>query len=193
MTIHEPMTLATDYLLALACGGFSILLFRMKSAATGWWSIAFAAVAVAALAGGTYHGFPSFYPGTLWKTTLVAAGAASCAMVVATGMATRLAARFFFWFSILKFAAYLGWIAFNDQFLAVLIDSGSALLIVAALHAVRGDAAWRWMISAVAVSVAAAGVQAMHLAPHPGFNHNDLYHVMQIAAMWLFYRGARLI
>jgi hypothetical protein len=49
------------------------------------------------------------------------------------------------------------------------------------------------MISAVAVSVAAAGVQAMHLAPHPGFNHNDLYHVMQIAAMWLFYRGARLI
>jgi hypothetical protein len=193
MTIHEPMTLATDYLLALACGGFSILLFRMKSAATGWWSIAFAAVAVAALAGGTYHGFPSFYPGTLWKTTLVAAGAASCAMVVATGVATRLAARFFFWFSILKFAAYLGWIAFNDQFLAVLIDSGSALLIVAALHAVRGDAAWRWMISAVAVSVAAAGVQAMHLAPHPGFNHNDLYHVMQIAAMWLFYRGARLI
>ena len=49
MTIHEPMTLATDYLLALACGGFSVLLFRMKSAATGWWSIAFAAVALAAL------------------------------------------------------------------------------------------------------------------------------------------------
>ena len=193
MTIHEPMTLATDYLLALACGYFSILLFRKTSAATGWWCIAFAAVAVAALAGGTYHGFPSFYPGALWKTTLVAAGAASCAMVIATGIATRVAPQFFFWLSVLKFAAYLGWIAFNDRFLAVVIDSGSALLIVAILHAIRGDAAWRWMISGVAVSVAAAGVQAMHLAPHPHFNHNDLYHVIQIAAMWLFYRGARLI
>jgi hypothetical protein len=193
MTIHEPMTLATDYLLALACGCFSILLFRMKSAATGWWSIAFAAVALAALVGGTYHGLPSFYPGALWKTTLVTAGAASCAMVVAAGIATRLAAKFFFWFAVVKFAAYLAWIASHDDFLSVVIDSASALLIVAALHAVRGDAAWRWMISGVAVSVAAAGVQAMHLAPHPHFNHNDLYHVMQIAAMWLFYRGARLV
>jgi hypothetical protein len=48
------------------------------------------------------------------------------------------------------------------------------------------------MIAAVAASVAAAGVQAMKLAPHPQFNHNDLYHVIQIAAMWLFYRGVRL-
>jgi hypothetical protein len=193
MTLHEPMTLATDYLLALACAGFSVLLFRMKSAATGWWSIACAAVAVAALVGGTYHGFPQFYPALLWKTTLVAAGAASCAMVIATGIATGIAPKAVFWLAVLKFAAYLAWIAQHDDFLAVVIDSGSALLVVAALHAIRGDAAWRWMISAVAVSVAAAAVQAMKLAPHPHFNHNDLYHVIQIAAMFLFYRGARLL
>jgi hypothetical protein len=192
MTIHEPMTLATDYLLALACGCFSLLLFRMRSAATGWWCLAFAAVAIAALVGGTYHGFPGLHPTLLWKITLVAAGAASCAMVVATGVATRIAPKFFFWFSVLKLAVYLGWIASHDAFLAVVIDSGSALLIVATLHAIRGGAPWRWMISGVAVAVAAGGVQAMHLAPHPHFNHNDLYHVMQIAAMWLFYRGARL-
>ena len=68
--MHEPMTLFTDYLLALACGCFSMLLLGMRSAATGWWSLAFAAVAAAALVGGTYHGFPSFYPTLLWKTTL---------------------------------------------------------------------------------------------------------------------------
>ena len=191
--IHEPMTLATDYLLALACGCFSLLLFRMKSAATGWWCVAFAVVAVAALVGGTSHGFPGLYPTLLWKTTLVAAGAASCAMVIATGIATRVAPKFFFWLAVLKFATYLAWIASHDDFLAVVIDSGSALLIVATLHAIRGGPPWRWMISGVALSVAAGGVQAMHLAPHPQFNHNDLYHVMQIAAMWLFYRGARLL
>ena len=193
MTLHEPMTVATDYLLALACGGFSMLLFRMKSAATGWWSLAFAGVALAALVGGTYHGFPAFYPDALWKTTLVAAGAASCAMVTATGIATRVAPKFFFWLAVLKFAAYLAWIASHDDFLAVVIDSGSALVIVATLHAIRGGPPWRWMIGGVAVAVVAAGVQAMKLAPHPQFNHNDLYHVIQIAAMWLFYRGARLL
>jgi uncharacterized protein DUF6962 len=193
VTIQEPMTLATDYLLAAACGCFSMLLFRMKSAATGWWCIAFAAVAAAALAGGTHHGFPSFHPHALWKTTLVAAGAASCAMVIAAAVATRVGPQLFFWLAVLKLAAYLGWIASHDDFLAVVIDSGSALLVVATLHAIRGDAAWRWMIGGVAVAVAAAGVQAMRLAPHPHFNHNDLYHVIQIAAMWLFYRGARQI
>jgi hypothetical protein len=193
MTIHEPMTLATDYLLAAACGGFSLLLLRMTSAATGWWALALAATAAAALFGGTHHGFPALLPGLLWKATLVAAGAASCAMLVATGIATRIAPQFFFWLALLKFAAYLAWIASHDDFLAVVIDSGGALAMVAALHAIRGGPPWRWMIGGVAVAVVAAGVQAMKLAPHAQFNHNDVYHVIQIAAMWLLYRGARLL
>jgi hypothetical protein len=32
---------------------------------------------------------------------------------------------------------------------------------------------------------------ASGIALHPHFNHNDLYHVVQIAAMLLFYRGIR--
>ena len=187
------MTLATDYLLALACGVFSALLFRLASSASAWWSVAFAAAAAAALLGGTYHGFPQLHPVLLWKATLVAAGIASCAMLIATAVATRIAPKLFFWLALLKLAAYLAWIASDDRFLAVVIDSGAALLLVALLHAIGGDAAWRWMIGGVAVAVAGAGVQAMKLAPHPHFNHNDLYHVIQIAAMWLLYRGARLV
>jgi hypothetical protein len=41
------------------------------------------------------------------------------------------------------------------------------------------------------VSLAAAAAQASGLDLHPSFNHNDLYHVVQIAAMALFYCGAR--
>jgi hypothetical protein len=43
----------------------------------------------------------------------------------------------------------------------------------------------------VAVSVLAGLAQASGLALHERFNHNDLYHVLQIAAMFLFYRGVR--
>ena len=46
-----------------------------------------------------------------------------------------------------------------------------------------------WMLGGVGVSVLAAGVQASGFALHRHFNHNDLYHVIQIAAMALFYIG----
>ena len=81
----------------------------------------------------------------------------------------------------------------HDEFIWVVIDSGSALLFVAVLHTIKRDAAWRWMVGGVALSVVAVGVQVAQLAPHPQFNHNDLYHVIQIAALWLLYRGARLL
>jgi hypothetical protein len=32
-------------------------------------------------------------------------------------------------------------------------------------------------------------VQARRLAPHRLFNHNDLYHVIQMVALYAFYRG----
>jgi hypothetical protein len=189
VTIAEPATLVTDYLLGAVSACLGVLLWSNVR----WWAVAFLAVAASAFIGGTYHGFPAFYPGPLWKATLVAAGVASYAMVVATARATRIYPRTIEVLAIVKFWIYCVWIFFNEAFIVVVIDSGIALLLVALLHAIRGGPPWRWMISAVAVSVAAAGVQAMKLAPHPHFNHNDLYHVIQIAAMVLFYRGALVI
>jgi len=55
----------------------------------------------------------------------------------------------------------------------------------------RRDRASRWILAGVGVSVLAAGVQASGFALHRNFNHNDLYHVIQIAAMILLYAGAR--
>jgi hypothetical protein len=157
------------------------------------WAGAFLCLALAALVGGTYHGFPQLYPRLLWGATEVFAGLASFLMVVAAARATGYFPRTIFCLAAVKLVLYLGWILEHDEFIGVVIDSGSALLIVAALHAIRRDPAWRWMLGGVAVSVVAAGVQALELAPHPHFNHNDLYHVIQIAAMWLFYRGAKLL
>ena len=155
--------------------------------------MAFLALAAAALVGGTYHGFPQFFPGLLWAATEVCAGLASFLMVVATARATGYFPRTIFCLAAVKLLVYLEWILDHDEFIAVVIDSGIALLVVALLHAVRRDPAWRWMVGGVAVSVVGAGVQVLGLAPHPHFNHNDLYHVIQIAAMWLFYRGAKLL
>jgi hypothetical protein len=45
----------------------------------------------------------------------------------------------------------------------------------------------------VAVSVVAGVIQYAHLAPHEHFNHNDSFHVVQMVAIYLLYRGGLLL
>jgi hypothetical protein len=49
------------------------------------------------------------------------------------------------------------------------------------------------VLGAIAVSALAALVQYHRVALHQHFNHNDLYHVIQIAGVALFYRGGKLL
>ena len=97
----------------------------------------------------------------------------------------------------LKFAAYFVWMAFHDPFLYVIVEYAPNMAAVAVLHAfawrVGGDSAAPWMIGGVAVSFAAAGIQQSGWVFHEYFNYNDLYHLVQMAALYLFYRGARLL
>jgi hypothetical protein len=51
----------------------------------------------------------------------------------------------------------------------------------------------RWLKRAVAVSVAGLAVLVLKLAPHRHFNHNDLYHLIQMAGLYCLYRGAELL
>jgi uncharacterized membrane protein len=50
-----------------------------------------------------------------------------------------------------------------------------------------------WLIVGVLLSLVAGIVQARRLALHRQFNHNDLYHVIQMGALYAFYRGGALL
>ena len=67
-----------------------------------------------------------------------------------------------------------------------------SLLLVGVWIRVRPRSA-PWVWGSIAVSVLAALVQHFGVSPHPRFNHNDLYHVIQIIALWLLYRGGLLM
>ncbi len=43
----------------------------------------------------------------------------------------------------------------------------------------------------VAVSLAGALVQSSGIDLHPHFNHNDLFHVIEIGGLYCFYRAGR--
>ena len=82
------------------------------------------------------------------------------------------------------------------------IALGSALLIAAgirsAIHPETLDRnarsiGHRWLKRAVAISLLGLAVLVLKLSPDPRFNHNDLYHVIQMGGLYCLYRGAILL
>jgi hypothetical protein len=151
MKITEPMTMATDYLLAAFCLVFAVLTLRTRSLHPAMliWVEMFVVAAVAAILGGTHHGFKTNMNAGLakglWEFTLITIGA-SAAFMIAAATASG-------------------------------IRSG-------------GDhAGWIWC--GLIVSAAGFAVQKSGWDIHPNFNHNDLYHIIQIAGFWCLYEGAR--
>jgi len=54
----------------------------------------------------------------------------------------------------------------------------------------REDGSVKWIASGVAVTLIGVVVQQTGFRRHLDFNHNDIYHIIQIAAFYLFFRGA---
>jgi len=198
--IAEPATMLTDYALAGVTAWLSGSLARAREGqrSRALWALAFAALALAATLGGTWHGFaPSFAPIAvllLWKATVLCVGIASFGMLAGSAISVTAgnARKTLVAIAAAKLAVYSGWMVGHSEYIYVIADTGAALVLVAALHLFSArDRASRWILAGVGVSVLAAGVQASGFALHRNFNHNDLYHVIQIAAMILLYAGAR--
>jgi hypothetical protein len=167
------------------------------------WGLAFGALAVSALLGGLHHGFAAVMTqATLavsWKVTVFAIGVFSFGMMAGSVLdTTRGAVRA----GLLAIAgaqlvAYAAWMLTRDAYGFVVLDTAIAMATLLLLHGwsavSRRDEASCWALAGIAVSALAAAVQYYHVALHEHFNHNDLYHVIQIAAMALFFRGGKLL
>jgi hypothetical protein len=51
----------------------------------------------------------------------------------------------------------------------------------------------KWLITGLAISILGLILLAYRVGLHTDFNHNDLYHCIQIVGLYFFYRGARLL
>ncbi len=202
MTLAEPMTVATDILLASGCAWFSHALFQRtgSAGAARLWGFAFAAMGVAAAIGGLFHGFRPTLDGmvlaVLWKITVYAIGLGGFLMLAASIVAV-LRPPWRQWLlavAVLKLAIYAAWMLTHSEFRYVIYDYVPSLLGVLIVHILawfnRAPGAG-WTIAGALGSFAAAAVQLSGAGLGEYFNHNDLYHVVQLAAFGGFYRGAR--
>ena len=198
------MTVLTDLLLGYCNARWGIDLLRQGRAQRQYsqvlWGIGFIAAAIAAVLGGLSHAVGDQAPATrqkLWKGTTLATGFTSASMFASTAIASssqplkgRLLAG-----TAVKLLTYCGWTASHSRFVYVIIDYGTAMAGVVALHGPaalrRRAASSRYILGGVFISLVAALIQMRKIAPHRHFNHNDLYHIIQIGACYLFYRGGR--
>jgi hypothetical protein len=204
--ITEPATMATDFLIAIICIIFAAGLERAganRASAQGLWALSFAFTAIAAMIGGVVHGFASHLgvvtKDRLWKATQYTLGLTSLAILAAAVVAFVEGAteRWLVAVAVAKFVAYAAVLRRRNDYAVVVLDYGASMIGLAALALASwvrsGAPAAPWLVAGVVVSAIAAAVQLTKVAPHVRFNHNDLYHVIQIAALYMFYRGGLLL
>ena len=79
---------------------------------------------------------------------------------------------------------------------AVFVMGLSSGCMVGGIHAAylrREDGTVKWIASGVLVTLIGLTVQQTGFRRHSEFNHNDIYHLIQIAAFYLLFRGARTL
>ena len=197
MPLAEPTTTLTDFLLAGAAWWWGARLLCSGGAAR-LMGVAFAATGVGAALGGCLHGFgPGWTEGAralVWLATYAAIGLANLFLLAA---AVRAFAPRLFQLPLLGLAgfrcgAYLILLASHRDFRYVVYDLVGtlvALVVLASLGRSARSAATRWTFVAVGITLAGALVQRSGLRFHEHFNHNDLFHLIQIGGLYAFYRA----
>ena len=208
MTLTEPAVTLTDYALAIECAVFVLLLMRSDASDRTlrfWFVVFFASAAAASLLGGTVHGF---FPDTasharqlFWEATLLAILVTSFAgwnigaiLLFAPRGATIVRRVAIVLLAVLSFVVLF----VKPEFLIAIISyvPATLFLLIALIAAYRSRRLLplRWGIVGLGLTFVAAAVQRLHLSIHPYyFNHNALYHVIQGAALWMIFLGARCI
>jgi len=207
--ILDPAVSLTDYAIAVEGVILAALLLRApKSAGRFWFVLFFTFIAIAALLGGTVHGFvpdeATHMYTILWGATLVSIGLVTVAAAMAAansgwGSTVR---RVVATITIIGFVAYCNELLFVGQefrmAIVVYLPATVFLLIsfIAAYFRV-GRAAGREptiLVGAVGMllTFAAAGVQQTSLAIGR-LDHNAVYHVIQAVALVMIYFGARAL
>lgn len=201
LTLTEPATVATDYLIAAVCAYFAGSL--ASASAPIEWALGFALGSISALTGGTWHGFRGLLGdrarNSLWALTLFTFGASAAAFGAgAISLAAPQLDQLTVQLAALTVLGIYAVAALHNPEFATAGRMALVMLVTFALMAaslaMRGAIVPALLAFAcVASNVAGVVVQMRKLAPHPRFNHNDLFHVFQLAALWCLYLSVRAV
>ncbi|MGZ8258241.1 MAG: DUF6962 family protein [Methylotenera sp.] len=205
LTTGEITVGFTDYLLAVECAFFALMLIRTDDTwlEIRWFFVTFFGfTALASLTGGTYHlllsNSSSMSAAILWKTTVIAIGAATFAawsigacQLFAQPIRGHIVKTAFTVFVI--YSIYV--VAVDDHFWVAIANYIPATVFLGLSFAYsyrrHPDPTTLSGLLGISVTGVAAAMQRLSLSLHPlYFNHNATYHLPQEAGLFLIFRAA---
>lgn len=152
---------------------------------------------LAGLFGALTHGFGAdITPRShqlLWRITLVFVGLTTVFMLLG-GLAHVLPrSTWIHWLPVIWFIVFMAAIFKNDDFKTVVLFYVPGMVLVLVLMVVsfmttQNEGAL-WIIASIVIGFVGAGIQQSGFSLHTHFNHNDIYHVIQMGGMILLYKG----
>lgn len=197
--ITEPITMLTDYILAIETLVLAILIFNSSddNSSRILWGLAFVIATISAILGGTSHGFKEFgnqrIQNFIWKLTVFSIGLGAILMFLGT-----LIARFspstlrvvVIIIVAISYGVYFYWMRSHDEFIFVIAYYVPYLVFILIIELFfLSTISAPFMISGIIITFMGFAVQASRKGIHTNFNHNDIFHVVQMIAMFVFYRG----
>jgi hypothetical protein len=207
LKIADPNTVLTDWFLAAFTAWLAWRLFRqavrLKDRAIRLWVGAFCAVAGSAALGGAWHGFSATFDPSLAAllrtSAMVLASTASLLFLLST-LRVYISGRaldVFASVAVAKFGLFAICVALTDDFRMVVYDGALTMLVIVGLSTwgawARRLPSAAWVLAGVLVSMLGALFQQGRVSIHRQINYNELWHIFQMGAMYLLFRGGLLL
>jgi hypothetical protein len=206
MMIYEPDVTLTDYGLAVESALFTYLLYRRserRGVLGAWFAVFFGSASLAALTGGTSHGFFRESSGTayeiFWMVTLLAIGMTALAAWV-IGARIQFSETIVRWILVVAAVEFLGYsivVLFDTQMFWIAIANylpAVVFLLIVFFLAYKRTRERPPLVGSMglALTFVASWVQQRGIALHPVyFDHNAFYHLIQAAALFMIFWAAR--
>jgi len=204
LTIHEPTTMLTDLVIMAVAWLLARQLLQNEQhrryRSRFYWGAGLLFIGLGALQGAISHGLAAYLGDTadtlIWKGTVYSIGFSMVFALGGTleGAPLAAGARRFFWVvNLVAFLVYAAWMISHDDFLYVIYFYVPAMLLIAALQvwALLGKQSHGagWILGGVVVTLFGAVVQQSGFTLHTHFNYNDMFHLIQVVGLLLFFRG----
>ena len=165
------------------------------------WS--FYAVAAGSIIGSLFHGFGPHFPQLMrewiWKGVLTCMGFTTFSLMMAgvSAVMSYDSYRIIMWVAVVGLILY-GWqtvkfAGFGHSVKFITIGMIFTFTAFATLYWRQAHPGSGYLFAGVLLTIASGGLWATGWSIHKQFNHNDLFHVIQMVCLWLLYQGGVII
>lgn len=199
VSIHEPMTVLTDLLIAALAIAFYFQLKNKIDAITRNWSYFFLFLGLSTFMGACSHAFFAVHEGCSYKSFWLP-------MQILNGVAVYFAQQATFstalerstnkskwkWSYVIQLVMFIGTLLWIQRYIVTIIENAIGLIPVMILHYQYKRPFARMIANGIAISFITAFVNMSKLSLHACFNYNDIAHVFIMISLYVMYKGVRM-